>query len=264
MRKTAILPKLILWKQLSTELCLHFKVGHEALTPLVQTVLEVASEGQSQGMRRAQPAAPSPKKKGHHKKSAKTPKVKAAKFGGLQFKDRLAAVMKPGEVVTRKQILERLVVKEWMPSSNDPIAYIGLTLTTNKDMFANDPKKGRGFYILKAQKKSAAVKANGVKPSVIITAADISASVDLQKVMDALIAAPVSYEKNFSITPLAKLADVTTDAARQGLTALRGHGAVAKTGSNTWRLKDRQILQASKTAFSHKSKAMNGASHAAS
>ncbi len=281
MRKAAILPKLLMFKQLTSELCAHFKVGPEGLPIMVQSVLEVVSEGHSKGMRSAT-KEPKPegriaqvtaravakvKAKGNGKgKGKKHGKTKHAKSpDGVKLRDKVAAVIKPGETVTIQDVLDRLNAKGEMPDSNNPRSYLGLVLSTNKDMFANDPKKpfnGRGFYVLRTGKNADLpdYRKPSKKPSVIIAATDLSSSPDLQKVIEALIAAPKSFERRFNTVPLAKLADVTTDVARASLTSLRGHGAIAKLGSTTWRLKDRDILIASKTAATKtKSKAMNGA-----
>ncbi len=148
MRKPSMLLKIMEWKQLTDELAAHFKTDAERLPTLVQTVLEVASEGQTRGMRQAKAVDGTTKKIGRPSKEEQAA-AKAAQKALPHLSVRMASMFQPGEVLHLSEILSRLRKQGLMPKSKNPSGYLGLVLGQHPKMFARVKGKKRGMYRLK-------------------------------------------------------------------------------------------------------------------
>jgi outer membrane biosynthesis protein TonB len=107
-------------------------------------------------------AAPAKKTAAKAKDHTLAAKGRAEVKAGLRpaIKDAMTQVM-ADKTMNAAEIHTLLAEKSWLPSANDPRAYIGYLLSSFKDRFERVPEKGRGFYRVKGTK--AETKSNGAK-----------------------------------------------------------------------------------------------------
>lgn len=226
MRKPSILSKILTWKQLTNELASHFDTDPVKLPRILQTVLEVASEGHTRGIKQAQvpeedkPVRGKVTKKASRKRAKASARQKAEQKKLPHLRDRISAVMEPGKPVTVREVVERLTAKEWMPISTNPRNYVNTTLANNPKTFQ---RLDKGQYQLK--KKSPRV----------VDAQNTDAAV--KKLSEILVEVPKGFEKKFTTGTVAKKLTVPTATADAALRQLWALKVIAKLGETTWRIR---------------------------
>ena len=163
-----LLAKILDWKKLTDELTERFRVPVEGLPHTIQTILEVASDGQRIGFKQAAAKAPKqvdaespkPPKKGPRAAAKKSSLKKALKaVAKSNYKNPLVTksvmsiqerpapdetilkVMKPGETITMDEIAARVIARGWQPDSSNYKAYVQHLLSKETTNRAN---KGKG------------------------------------------------------------------------------------------------------------------------
>lgn len=101
---------------------------------------------------KAEKAKPGPKPKAEKVKQAKessnrASEGRAAVASGSRppIKKAIAQVM-GDKVMHASEVFEALKAKNWLPNSSDPRTYIAFVLSSNKEIFARVPERGRGYY----------------------------------------------------------------------------------------------------------------------
>lgn len=224
------LAKIMQWKSLTEELSAMFGTEPNKLPVLVQTVLEIASEGQALGMKQAKKEPPPVRKR--HRHTTTQPKA------GPNLATRIISVMKPGEELTGKDILTRLQKANQMPPSKKPLAYIGAMLSQYREtLFMKGSKPGTWSI----RKDPVQPTKESVKSLPAVKEAEQRET--QRQVYDALIAAPKAFETMFHAGKLSKKLNIPGDSLRSVLEALNKAEIVAKLGGTRWRLRDRAALK---------------------
>lgn len=165
----SLLLSVMQWKKLTDELCVAFAVHIDLLPNVLQRVLEAASDGQRAGFQQAQKQQPPPKVSTPKapKEVAKAPKkstnknyrdalvTKAVKHP----KDRptpqetVVKVMKPNEILSMAEIIERIITNGWQPNSSNYKGYVQHLISrevTNKGGRGRIKRVGMNQYRLHA------------------------------------------------------------------------------------------------------------------
>lgn len=83
---------------------------------------------------------------------------------GLRPKIKQAMMLVMGDRTTNASVIyEELKVRDWLPNSNDPRAYIAYLLSSLKDAFERVEGRGRGFYRVRPAETTPAPTAKTVK-----------------------------------------------------------------------------------------------------